>query len=268
MTRFQIGIAIVSGMLAGPTWAQVEVGLRVTPDRAVLHEPIMATVRVVNQTSETIVLRDDTPGQRLWLDIESGPGRTIRPITQAILGTPLEVPPRQSVSRQINITESYDIRVEGPYTVRARLDWNGEAYVSSRAFLDVAPGLEVARLVAAASDAPGDRRLYRLLTLNRDRGDHLFLRIDDQAAQICEAVIHLDRVIRVQPPRMQVDAFHQVHVLHQFGPGRYLHHIFTSSGQMVSRRVFTSEDPGVTLEYGEDGRVMVSGATANLLDER
>jgi len=266
--RFFIRLVVLFLLMALPVMAQVEVGLRVTPDRAVLHEPIMATIRVVNQTGQTIILRDDTPGQRLWLDIESAPGRTIRPITRAIVGSPLEVPPRQSVSRQINITETYDIRVEGPYTVRARLDWDGEAYVSSRAFLDVAPGLEVARLVAAASDSTGDRRLYRLLTLNRDRGDHLFLRIDDPAAQICEAVLHLDRVIRVQPPRMQVDGAHQIHVLHQFGPGRYLHHVFTPNGQMVSRRVFTSEDPGVSLDYREDGQVVVSGATANMVDER
>ncbi len=253
--------------LIRPVAAQIQVSCRVEPQRAVLHEPVIATVRVSNNTGQTITLRDDRPGARLWLSIEQSPGRPIRQTAPFLLGEPMVIPAHQSVTRRINITQSYDLRQTGPYTVRARVDWAGETFMSGNIYLDVVPGLEIDRLTGAAAEDGSGRRLYRLLTLNRERGEHLFLRIDDQEQGLCYGVIHLGRSLRSQGITMQLDASNRINVLHQSGPGRYLHHVVSPNGNVVTRRAYTSDEPGVSLSRGRDGRMIVDGATTSLQDD-
>ena len=266
MIKYRITALACILPLITSAFAQVEITARIEPSRAVLYEPVIATVRIQNHTSQRIILDDHTPGSRIWFNIEQSPGRRVRQRDPVVLGEPLIVEPRQSATRRINISRIYDIRDTGPYNVRARLDWGGESFASGRTFLDVVPGLEITRMVGPASPDGSERRLYRLLSLNRDRGEHLFLRIDDEARRICYAVLHLGRVVRIQEPTMRIDAGNNIHVLHQAGPGRFLHHAFSPSGDQVTRRMYTSEDPGVALEYGRDGAVVVSGAATSLMD--
>ena len=249
-----------------PVWGQIQISCRIEPTRAVLYEPIIATIRIQNTTGRAITLRDDTPGARLWMEIEQQPGRTMRQTSPFVLGNPLVVPPRETITHRINIAQAYDMRNTGPYTIRARLDWDGTAYVSGKVFVDVVPGLEVKRLMGAVAPDGTGRRLYRLLSLNRDRGEHLFLRIDDESQGLCYGVMDLGRIVRVQSPMMQVDGANHIHILHQAGPGRFLHHVFTPNGEQVLRRAYTSEDPGVSLVHGRDGSVRVEGATSSHME--
>lgn len=258
---------LICGAMFNPAAAQLQVSCRLEPTRAVQYESVIATVRIQNNTGRIITLQDDTPGARLWMEIEKTPGRTMRQISPVVLGETLTIEPRQSVTHQINISQVYDLRNTGPYTVRARIDWAGESFASGKIYLDVVPGLEMQRMVGPVAPDGTGRRIYRLLSLNRERGEHLFLRIDDEAQGICYGVMHLGRMVRIQNPMMQVDASNNINVLHQAGPGRYVHHVFTPNGDPVRRRAYTSEDPGVSLTESRDGRVIVEGAASSLHDE-
>lgn len=259
---------LIAFFFASATWvsAQVDLSLRLEPDRAVLHEPVMAIVRVQNHTGRPITFNDDTPGSRLWLQVEHSPGREVRQLNPAVLGGSLTVPPQQSVTRRIHVNRAYDMRGEGPYTIRVRANWNQRTFASSPAFVDVVPGLEIRRLTGVLGDQAQGERVNTLLTLNRDRGEHLFLRVDDVRAGICYAVVHLGRFLRVREPIMRIDGYGNVNVLHLAAPGRFVHHVFDSNGRRVSRRIYTSEDPGVDLLLNEDGRFVVTGAASSLSD--
>ncbi len=266
--RKHVLVALLIGMgMSTPLMAQLQISCRLEPTRAVQYEPIIAVVRIQNNTGRTVTLQDDTADARLWMEIEKTPGRTMRQISPFVLGEPLVIEPRQTVTQRVNLTQMYDVRNTGPYTVRARVDWGGDAFASGKIFLDVVPGLEMQRMVGPVGPDGTGRRIYRLLSLNRDRGDHLFLRIDDEAQGLCYGVIHLGRMLRIQNPTMQVDAANNINVLHQAGPGRYLHHVFTPNGDQVQRRAYTSDDPGVSLAESRDGRVMVEGAASSMHDD-
>lgn len=245
--------------------AQVQLSVRLEPSRAVQHESVMAHIRIRNNTAREIVLGDSPSPGRLWLDVEQSPGRTMRQVTDRLIPSPLTIPPRQSVNHRINVTSAYDIRYTGPYTVRARVNWQGRSYVSGGAFLEIVPGMEIRELqTSLAADGSGSRS-YRLLTLHRNRGDHLFLRVDDLDADICYTVTHLGRLLRTQGPQMEIDGQHNVTILHQTAPSRFFYHVFSPNGEMLRRKIYTSETPaGVSLVVGDGGRFIVQGAASSL----
>ena len=265
MNRISIAVCVVCG-LATAVDAQVEVSLRVQPSRAVMYEPVIAHVRIQNNTGSEITLDDSGADGRLWMEIERVPGRPVRQREPKLLAEPIIIPPHESVTRRINISRAYDLRSTGQFNVRARVNLAGRSLTSGRAFLDLVPGMEVTRLSGAAGPEGSQPRLYRLLTLNRDRGEHLFLRVDDEDAGICYAVVHLGSLVRIQPPKMRIDESNHLTILHQTGPARYLYHVFTPNGQLVQRRLYTSEERGVTLERSANGNYIVSGAAASITD--
>ncbi len=257
-----VGVAILCGGL--PAAAQLEIGMTLSPTRAILQESIIAQLRIRNTTSEPITLGGQS-GAPFWLDVERGPGRSQRQLKADVLGGPLTIPPRETVTHRLNVTTSYDLRSTGSYTVRARTQWRGRPIASSPVFFDVVPGMEYTRTEGVLPDGEGIRT-FRLMSINRDRGEDLLLRIDDDRAGICFAVLRLGRLLRTHPPQMRVDESANITVLHQAGPGRYLYHVFTPDGENLVRRIYTGEGPGVELVSSDHGRYIVSGATSSLSD--
>jgi hypothetical protein len=264
--RYLSGLCVflaVFGACAPSAFAQLEVYLKLSPTRAVLYEPVIAEVRIRNNTAQTIVV-DDTDGDaRLWILVEQG-ARPARQLVPRLLRTPLTLAPREITTHRINISRDYDMRATGPFTVSAFLEWNGRRYSSAREFVDVVPGLEMLRMETVL--AGGSGRSFRLMTVNRDMGEDILLRIDDDRANICYTVYRLGRLLRVHRPQMEVDTDNNVAILHQAGPGRYFYHVFDPNGNLITQRAYTSEDPGVELVPGDRGRYIVSGASSSLSD--
>jgi hypothetical protein len=245
--------------------AQLDVSVRVDPARAVLHEPVIAHVRIRNQTAHEIELGAAESTDRFWMEIEREPGSLVASRDTPLLSAALVVPAGGTVTHRVNLPRHYDLRATGPYTVRAGVSWRGRGFLSSGVYLDLVPGLEMMRAAGPGPDGSG-MRLYRLLTLNRDRGEHLFLRIDDEEGRMSYGTIHLGRLLRLNPPQLIVDAHGHITILHQTAPGRYAYHRFSPDGRALLQRVYTSERHGVALELGEDGHYRVTGASASLHD--
>ena len=245
------------------SFGQVELAVRLDSQRTILYEPVVVEVRLRNNSGRELVLGGAEATARLWLEVEQGPGRLLRPQDSDLVQTPWVIPAGETGRRRFRVSRVYDMRALGPYTMWVRLELAGRQFTSNRAFLDVVPGLELQRMVGGVAPETTEQRVYRLMTLNRDRGEQIFLRIDDEDRNICYAVIHLGRLVRVYQPQMRVDRRYRITVLHQAAPGRYFYQVFTPSGEEVTRRGYLSEKPGVQLVPTADGRYVVSGATSS-----
>ncbi len=246
--------------------AQIELSCRLDHSRVVRHEPVVATVRIQNNTAQTLRVSDDPGDVRLRFMIERSPGRLADRRDAPVIAEPRVIPPRRSETVRVVLSDAYDLRSTGPYTIRARMDWAGSSFASPAAYLDVVPGYEVTRMAAAAAPDGDAYRAYRILTLNRDRGEHVFLRIDDPSAGMSYGVIYLGRIVRQFRPQLETDDEFNVHVLHQTGPARFAHHTFTPRGRLVQRTFYSGEGAGVRFEVTPDGGVQVHGATASFSD--
>ncbi len=257
-------VALVWLLAALPSsFAQIEVSLRLEHSRTIRYEPVVIEVRVRNNSGRELVLGGDEPTAQLWLEVEQGPGKMLRPQEPELVLTPWVIPAGEADRRRFRASRVYDMRGLGPYTMWLRMEVAGRSLASNRAFLDVVPGLELQRVVGEVAPNTAKQRVYRLMTLNRDRAEHIFLRIDDEDRNVCYAVLHLGRLVRVYPPQMRVDRKHRITVLHQAAPGRYFYQVFKPGGEEVTRRVYLSENPNVRLVPTEDGRYIVSGATSS-----
>lgn len=239
---------------------QLEVTCRLAHERVVAFEPVTATLEVVNNTAETLRLSDAGPEGRVAFEIEQTPGIGVRRSGDAILSQPVVVEAGKTGKVTVDLRSYLPVGATGPYTVRSRVDWGGRSFRSASLFLDVLPGLEIAHLTAGV---PGDARAlrtYSLRTLNRERSDRVFLRIDDEDDAKCYGVFDLGSIVRVSAPSLQVDQEGNVHVLHQSGPQQFTHSAFTPRGEPVVQKVYASGTQDVHINRGEDGTVAVSGS--------
>lgn len=247
--------------------AQVDLSARLSQTTVIRHEPLTVTIRIRNNTSEPMRLTADDPAATLWLDIERGPGRRIRQTNPDLFEGEIVVPPMDAIHQTIQVTDSFDIRSDGSYTVRTRMIWRGQTHGASTLYFDVVPGLELDRAQAASQDG-SSARIYRLMTVNRNRRDELLFRVDDPHANVNYAVAPLGSLLRIRPPELRVDVNQNAVILHQASPGRYFFHQFSPNGQLLRQRTYTSETPGVRLQRNEAGQYSVRGATASLTPSR
>ena len=256
-------LALLAAFFLGglQAFAQIDIRCALDAAQALQYEPIRLTLQIVNNAGEDLVLRGPEANAALSFEIEQLDGELLPCKREQIFPEGLRIPSRQPVVRMINLLDYYDMRKEGPYSIRARLDWRGKAYLSPKVLLDVFPCVEIGRF-SAGRPSGGEVRVCTLRVATRDHADHLFVRIDDEEQGMCFGVYDVGRIVRLFTPVIQMDAAGQFHVLHQSGPWRYTHSIFTSEGVPVSSRFYTAELNDVSLAETEDGTVSVKGGGA------
>ncbi|MBU0678540.1 MAG: hypothetical protein KJ626_10525 [Verrucomicrobia bacterium] len=239
--------------------AQIDLGCRLVSSRVLPFEAAEVEVKIKNRTGGPLVLAADGANARLSFDVEASPGELLSPLEGKLLLDPIRLGPGQEYKTSLNLASSFDLRKTGPYTVTGIMEWNGMLFRSGRMYLDVVPGMEIDSIRSPA--AGGELRTFRLLTLNRERADMIFLRIDDERVNICYGVVELGCMLRSFKPVMQVDQRGQVHILHQSGPSRFKYSVFNSEGIPVSDEYVAGTGQGLGLTTLADGSVRVSGSS-------
>lgn len=235
---------------------QVQVTCSIPQNRSVQYESVPATVEIYNTGGQAIDFSGADPQAHLLFHIEQTPGRSVRQLGDIRFDEPLVVRPGERVRRTVNLMEVYDLRSTGPYNIHATVYWAGQMFASPKVYLDILPGLEINRLINRHPSNPQRTQIFSLRTLHRGRGDYLFVRIDDEALGLCRGVYDLGRLLRPFEPVLQADVSGQVHILHQSGPTRYTHSIFTADGNPVAQDLHSSA-ASVRLEEAPDGRLVV-----------
>src|SRR5437588_11947196 len=98
-------ILIVAAMSAAATaHAQIQVELTFKRVQYIAHEPILATVRIANNSGRDIDLRDDSGQHWFGFEINAGEGRLLAPLRSDTGEPALHVEIGQTVTRKINLT--------------------------------------------------------------------------------------------------------------------------------------------------------------------
>ncbi|MCX7818907.1 MAG: hypothetical protein N2652_06855 [Kiritimatiellae bacterium] len=244
--------------LATAAGAQAELRLRLAHSIVLHMESILATVTIENGTPDEFAVGETNGNCRLRFDIEAAPGRLIPRTDVPMFRRIAVIPPFKAATLEFDLLRLYEIRSPGAYAVSARLHGPAGMLVSGRQFLDVVPGLELLRV---SQTAPDQRRFtYQLRTLGRNRQEHLFLRVDEDAAELCHGVFDLGPHVRLLRPLLRFDRLGRVHVLHQSAPGRFTHSVFEADGTPVQTMFWSSTPAEIELRRTEDGDIVVAGA--------
>lgn len=247
MKRWVCIAFLVLAMLSS-AGAQIEFRCRMVNSKVLQFESIPVEVFVANNTGRPLTIGGEGADARLLFDVESTPGVLVMPTGVPLLTNQITVKQAESTRFVVDLLPSYGIISTGPYSISGRLEWRDRIFVGAKMYVDVVPGLEIARLTAGVPELPQSVRNYSLRTLNRDRSERVFLRITDDAGR-CHGVLDLGRIVRVYRPVMHADEEGNIQVVHQNGPGSYVRHVVTPYGHIVAQEAYT----------GDSGNLRVKG---------
>lgn len=251
--------AAVLGSAATVATAQIEVTWALVHDRTVLMEPVLARVRIANYSGQDLDLTA-RGNATLTFAVEDQPTSTVDQIGDLLANQPVIIPAGDTREVEVNLLEAYRLLKGQTYSLTPVLEFGGLRFLGARQALEVQPGLELFKRDYGMPGSAG-ARTATLRLLHRDRGDHLFFRLDQPARGYCLGTYDLGRVIRLFVPCVERDAAGAFHVLHQNGPDRYVHSVFDEAGAPQGQKYFAAETGGIRLERLETGAVQVGGGT-------
>ena len=241
-------------MWAGLASAQVEMTFSLPHHEVLELETVPALVTLVNRGGKPLQQGADYD---LAFDITDSSGVQIRRRPNQALIVPGTLPAGQSITVTNDLSLTYQIARQGPYTVQARLKLAQRALVSGREYLDVMPGAEVAVAEGVAGD--GSARRYSLRQLSRKNISRLYLRVDNPEASLCYGVVDLGRVIPLRAPILQVDGQGLIHALHMTGPVQFIHSVFSPDGELVAQQTHAGDANAVRLQPDPEAGFRVEG---------
>ncbi len=253
--------ALAAGLLLPlAAGGQVDLHSRLLETRVLQYEPARVALEIGNNTGEELILSGAGQNATLEFGIEQSPGVPVHTIAGAsLLSGAVSLKPQEVWTQTVDVSVAYDIQEAGPYTVMAQVEWGDKVIQAPKMFLDVLPGMEIAKLVTGIPGRSGEMRTYTLKTLNRDRKEIVFLRIDDEDGGRCYGVLELGRIVRMYKPLLQIDEIGNIHVLHQAGPSQFNHSVFTPEGQPVLQEQYSADGREIRLQKEDTGRIAVEG---------
>ena len=240
--------------------AQIEIDWSLDHNRTLLMEPVRADVRISNYTGIPLDFSPGTGNARLLFTIEDDPSSYVRASGRPVIPVPFVVPDGETRSIGVDLLQSYRIVRGQPYLVTPEIAFRGLRFSGRRLSLEVQPGLEILSRTYGIPSS-GNARKVSLRTLNRDRYEHLFFRLDDPSTGYCLCTVDLGGLIRFVQPALQMDSRNVFHVLHQTRPDRFSHAMFTYDGAPAGTEFYIAASGSIRLVRDADGTVSVIGGT-------
>ncbi|MBU4200041.1 MAG: hypothetical protein KKG09_03010 [Verrucomicrobia bacterium] len=254
-------LGVLLGCWPFPASAQLAVELQVPSSKALLYESVIATVTFRNHSGQVVLFDPKSGCARVRFDIEMGEGKLVNPLSATPLLSGVELTPGEARVLKFNIPRLYAIQSIGLYKVRAVVDYGGMTYASVPAYLEVARGFELKRLMAGVPDDPRVSRTYVLEYMQKDTSEeNLYLRIEDETAKRIYGMFNLGRIVRVRMPDLQVDESGNVHILFQTPGTAYVHLVFTPYGVPLVTENIPGGKGNVALLRMPNGRIAVTGS--------
>jgi hypothetical protein len=197
---------------------QLEISCEPVHTRLVQYEPVRVKLSVSSRNARDIDLTGSDPAAGVDMIVRRGNGRRVPRTARLRFSPPLVVPPLGTATCTVDLARSYDLRDTGPYDVQAVVRWAGRQFVSAKSFLDVQSGTELDRLVLPAPADPASLQTFRLVVVQREQGEWLLLRIDDERRSLCRGVYDLGRLLRQTKPSLRLDEEENVLVVHRAVP--------------------------------------------------
>lgn len=243
--------------------AQIRVELSFDQEQFLPGEKLLANVRIYNSSGQTLVLGKDNR----WLSF------TIVPQDGTIVSfkKPLDVtgdfslPSSYRATKQVDLSEAYDLVRFGRYTVTARVriaEWGGQSFDSKPEEFDISSGVKLWETsFGVPSPEPNGRpeiRKYILSQANHVKDIHLYARITDAHEEYTYKMFSIGPMISFSHPEAQLDQWSNLHVLYQNGARSFLYTTITPDGLLLTRQTWEYTDSRPRLG-SKDGRIMVMG---------
>jgi len=260
---FRIHLAAL--LLMGATaQAQIQVELSFKRLQYIAHEPVLATVKIANNSGRDIDLQDDGGQRWFGFEINAGEGRLLAPLRPASTEPALHIEAGKTVTRKINLTALFPVHDFGAYHVRANVyfpDLNKFFYSATKVFqvTDARPIWQKTVGVPQGMPGAGEVRTYSLLSNRFLDHTSLYVRVENKSSGVVYTTYSLGRSIANEEPQAEVDRANQLHVLHCAAPRNWAYSHVGLNGELLAHSTFLETKTRPRLRHTGDGSIAVSG---------
>ena len=255
-------------LAAATAQGQLQVELSFKRLQYIAHEPVLATVRIVNNSGRDVDLRDENGQPWFGFEINAGEGRALAPL-QRNTEPALHIEAGKTVTRRIDLTPRFPVTDFGTYHARANVyfpDLNKFFYSSTKVF-QVGGGRTIwQKTVGVPEGMPGagEMRTYSLLTNRFVDHTSLYVRVENKQAGVVYKTYSLGRIIATDDPQAEVDRANQLHVLHCAAPRNWAYSHVGWNGELFARSTFHETRTRPRLRHRPDGNIAVSGGALDV----
>jgi hypothetical protein len=266
MFRIQLVVLL---FVAATVQAQVQVELSFKRLQYIAHEPIVAMVKIANNSGRDIDLHDDSGQHWFGFEVNAGEGRVLAPLPESAAEPSLHVEAGKTVTRKVNLTSLYPVHDFGAYHVRANVyfaDVNKFSYSATKVFqvTDARPIWQKTVGVPEGMPSAGEVRTYSLLSNRFLDHTSLYVRVENRNNGIVYATYSLGRIIANIDPQAEIDQANQLHVLHCAAPRNWAYSHVGLNGELLAHSNFLETKTRPRLRHTADGSIAVNGGVLDV----
>jgi len=265
MKHFRLLLLVLCSVAAATTArAQISVSISIKERFHILHEPIVATVVVTNQTGRDITLSDTAQFQWFAFRITSEGDRVVPPRDLRYQLPPLPIKSGETVKRSVDLHQLYELGEFGTYRIQANIYFSGlDKFFSSRpTHVEITDGRTIWRKTAGVPEGQpgaGQLRVFSLLSHQRGEVNTLYVRVVDKDDGSIYCTFPIGRLLDGVPPQAEFDSANNLYILQLIGNRAYVLTKITPNGQFAGQTNYSAPKTRPTLRKTSDGALQIIG---------
>jgi hypothetical protein len=218
----------------------------------------LAKVTVKNVSGKQVVLAErGSEALTFSLEVKNSRGWLMDRTEAVMIEKPIVLKNQEQTEFLIYVNSAYTISKIDAYNVRARVAAGDYAHFSEKKYFDTYDGIIDSKMTTSEPD-----RTYTLRRITRaNKGQFLYLRIDDSQGKMNYGVQILDTMVPVFKPRMVMDGKGRVHTLHRKSPQQYCEVIMDADARLLERHYYRASFGEINFMRDEAGNIRVSGVS-------
>jgi hypothetical protein len=264
MKKLVFAVAMLLAAVAAQ--AQVRIEIRFDGEQYIANEPLIANVRIVNDSGVTLRLGDDPD----WLSfaIETMEGPYARQLRLPNVAGAFELESSHTATKRVDLAPCFNLTQSGKYKVVATVKVPAfkTTFASPGKVFFIVSGSRMwekqfgvpPNIAPPDSNGLPELRKYILIQAMSGSSTKFYVRVTD-AQENNIRVIPIGTLISFSRPEPQLDKWSNLHVLYQIGARSFVYFVVNPEGLLIAREIHEITDTRPTMVENDEGRIMIKG---------
>jgi hypothetical protein len=270
MKNFAVSLVVLLLAVARVS-AQVTVSVSFESEQFLANEPLIAKVRIVNDSGATLHLGEDTD----WLNfaVETLEGPYVQSLNPPDVVGAFDLESSHTATKRVDLAPCFNLTRPGKYKVVATVKvpaFNTKFASPGKAFYITTGTLLWQKefgvplsIAPREKDSLPETRKYIILQSNSGKESKLYVRVTDRLENNIR-VIPIGTLISFSHPEPQLDKWSNLHLLYQTAGKTFSYSAINPEGQLMARETHEYSDTRPILSSTDEGRVVVRGGNRRL----
>ncbi len=264
-TLFPALLAILAFAIAvPPAHSQISVGLGIKRRIFMVHEPVIATVTLTNNSGRDLTLADTAELQWFGFQITGANDSIVPPRNPDYKLDPISLRPGETVKRSVNLNTLYSLGEFGLFRIRATIysDDFKKVFTSRPGSIELTEGRHISsQTIGVPQNQENAGKMHTFSLLKHQQGENtmLYVRIEDRDEGVIYGTYALGRLLEGVPPQAQFDASNNFYVLQLIGQRAYVLSKIGVNGEFLGQTNYSAPKTRPTLRRLADGTLQIIG---------